>query len=90
MIEIAAIKHSFLFEMLCIHDNRRNWAPNIVDRPQVICPHDNNGGVLPPPKFIFAGLCPPSFTFGGGEVAPIAPTGSAAIVISEKIITKSN
>ena len=72
MIEIAAIKHNFLFEMLCIHDNRRNWAPNIVDRPPVICPHDNNGGVLPPLNLLLRGSAPPSFTFflGGGRWPP--------------------
>ena len=36
---------------LCIHDNRRNLAPNIVDRPPIIYPEDNNGGVLPPPPY---------------------------------------
>ena len=51
---------------LWFHDNRRNLAPNIVDRPPIIYPEDNNGGVLPPPPIYFlVGHCPLYFTLGG-------------------------
>ena len=59
---------------LYIHDNRRNLAPNIVDRPPIIYPEDNNGGVLPP-YFTFGwGTTPFILLWGGaGPLAPPAP-----------------
>ena len=51
-------------KMLWIHDNRRNLAPNIVNRSPIIYPQDNNGGVLPPYVKFGGPAKPPYFTFG--------------------------
>ena len=55
--------------MLWIHDKRRSFAPNIVNRPPFIYPEDNNGGFLPLPYFTFGGLGPPSPSPGSAASA---------------------